>query len=148
LIDGNLKAQRLWWKKTKRKRGAQIGNSNAAKSPKSNSDPITICSEAKRGNSKPYLLDRLEREAPALYDDVLRGKKKAKAAALEAAGAKSLAGGCEPSSPRRAVRPGEATGSLPPMPASGQIRVSAALSATSNDTTNRRERNYRLHFRR
>jgi hypothetical protein len=82
LIDGNLKAQRLWWKKTKRKRGAQIGNSNAAKDHKSNHYPIMNCS--KQGTSKAYLLDRLESEAPALYDDVLRGKKKAKAAAREA----------------------------------------------------------------
>ena len=47
---------------TTRRRGGQVGT---------NSDNVTI--QPGRGNSRAYTLDRLKREAPALYQQVLDG---------------------------------------------------------------------------
>jgi len=50
--------------------------------PKENGDIVTIKSE--RGHSRAYVLDRLKRERPDLFDKVVAGELSANAAAIEA----------------------------------------------------------------
>jgi len=69
---GNEKVLYMWRKATKGGKGR----------PPKNSDRVTI--KSKRGNSKDYLLDRLEQERPDLFERVINKELATKTAAREA----------------------------------------------------------------